>query len=91
MDSAKEHFKTSPTLEASNWMQSLLREFGYKRGKNFWKVYNRLYKKNTGNIGPIQGLQLIAYRCNCNCNGSSKVANCNCAFPEASNCNCNRF
>ena len=35
-------------------MQSLLQEFGYKRGKEFWKTYNRLYKKNTGNIGPIR-------------------------------------
>ena len=35
LDSAKEHFKSSFALEVSNWMQSLLREFGYKRGKDF--------------------------------------------------------
>ena len=38
LDSAKEHFKTSLALEASNWMQSLLQEFGSKRGKDFWKT-----------------------------------------------------
>ena len=31
LDSAKEHFRTLLALEAPNWMQSLLREFGYKR------------------------------------------------------------
>ena len=54
LDSAKEHFKTLLALEASNWMQHLLREFGYKRGKYVWKTYNRLYKKNTGKVGPIR-------------------------------------
>ena len=54
LDSAKEHFAILLALEASIWMQSLLREFGYKRGEDFWKTYNRLYKKNTGNIGPIR-------------------------------------
>ena len=34
-------------------MQSTLREFGYKRGKDFWKTYKSLYKTNTGNDGPI--------------------------------------
>ena len=40
--SAKKHFKSSLALEASSWMQSLSREFGYKTGKDFWKTYNRL-------------------------------------------------
>ena len=48
------NFKTSLALQASNWMQSLLREFDYKSSKDFWKTYNRLCKKNTGNFGPIR-------------------------------------
>ena len=35
-------------------MQKLLPEFGYKRGKDFWKTNNRLYKKNTDYIGTIR-------------------------------------
>ena len=54
LDTAKKQFKTSLALEASNWMQILLQEFGYKRRKDFWKTYNRLYKKNPGIIGPIR-------------------------------------
>ena len=54
LDSAKEHFKTSLALEASNWMQHLLREFGYKKGKYFWKTYNRLYKKTLVKLVPSE-------------------------------------
>ena len=51
---AREHFKKLLSESASTWMSKILAEMGHKHGKQFWSIYNKLFKAKTCEMGPIK-------------------------------------
>ena len=51
---ARDHFKKILSESASTWMSKILAEMGHKHGKQFWSIYNRLFKRKTCEMGPIK-------------------------------------
>ena len=51
---ARDHFKKLLSESASTWMSKILAEMGHKHGKQFWSIYNSLFKRKTCEMGPIK-------------------------------------
>ena len=54
LDTAREYFKMLLSEHSSKWLSDTLMELGNKQVIDFWRAYNRFFKRKAGTFDPIK-------------------------------------